>query len=284
MSFVILGSRARTQPAPGAAGSFNPFANKGARFTIAETPGTYGYDFDSVIPLSTTPNADDPIPDGSGWTQIFNPEDGTSGIPVMRRVVDATVPFGSTYCLECKYVAGTGSPSSSSGAGSLFRRSTAATTGYYTQFTMWHDAAFPWNAVSNKLYGQWNTAESGEQIMESVHFANDPLAWQFEGVSGVPYYPVNQTFGLTLTKSMFEGVWWNLEVEYLFGTTTGSLKVWAARCNGADGNAGLPVLVQTNINVPVGRQQHINTTWGGASGPIPRDGYRRHGNIYIARD
>lgn len=259
---------------------FDPFANRSAAFPITETD----YHFDTIIPLAANINADDPLADGSGWIQIFNNEDGTSGIPVMRRGSDATAPLNPPNVLECKYVAGTGSPSSSSGAGSLFRRNTASTSGWYFQFSMWHDANFPWNVVSNKLFGLWNTAESGEQILESVHFANDCLAFQFEGVAGVPYYPANQAFGLALDKTMFQGTWWNVEIELFFGTTTGSLKVWAGRFNGADGLFGQTVSFYSGINVPVGRQMHINTTWGGASGPIPRDGYRKHDQILAARN
>jgi len=266
---------------PTANGSAMTLANarihRPAGYTIVETD----YAFNATITLPADPNSDFSM--GGGWWQIFNASaPGGAGQRMYQKTDDTTAPFSPPNVIEHRYVEGTGDAFNSTGAGSFFYRGVNGATGLYVQFTVWHSSDFPWNAVSNKMLSLWNTAETENAIWESVHWG--PFDWQFENVVGVPLYRPNTTFGQAITEDQLRGTWWNLEVLYTYGPTAGSLECWGGRCNGLDGPTGQLIMGHYNINCPTVSMVHDNSTWGGASGPVPRDGFRRSDGFYVAHD
>ena len=250
---------------------FNPLSNRPAGYANVQSD----YGFSGTIPASY---GDASFGDGSGWYSVFNAANKT------YRAVDASGSISSGYVLESEYTAGQGTPTSSAGFGKIFLRPGSAKSAWYISFSIWHDPNFEFNAVSNKMLAIWPRGY-GSQILESRHFSDDFLAWQFEDVAGVPYYPANTAFGESFTNSFFRGNWVNVEVEYKPGVTDGEIRVWAGRNDGTDGSKGQLVSEYTGIYVPEinsANEISLDTTWGGGNGPTTRTSYRRIDHVYIA--
>ncbi len=224
-----------------------PYANRPVNYTT--TLSDYAF---RDLPL-----VDNDSPLGGGWS-VYNNQNAT-----VSRVSDATAPQSPSEVLQWHFP--TGHPSGTN-VGNVYRSAPANASEFYVAFSMWHDANFEWNSISNKLF----YLEPGNIILQSRHSmaGGQKYLSVYIGGTGKDYAPTNN-IPIPL------GQWVNYEFIVKRGNS-GVLKVWMN---------GTLVLDYANIAVPTttsGQELKLDTTWGGSTGPTTRDSYRRIDHIVVA--
>jgi hypothetical protein len=246
----------------GAVPTFDPYGNRPASYTTVTTD----YAFSAVLPTSPS---DVTIPDGSGWA--------ISSAGSLARVSDATAPRSSPYAAQWTY------PPSLTGGNSVgkFYRSVGSANAFYISLAVWHDSNFEFNSVSNKFVTFFNS-DGGTDLLETSHNGS-PLVWQFERPGSTTLYGPTTAFGTSITEADLRGTWWNLEIQYVGGVGTGSVRVWAGRSDGSDGAVGQLVMQHTGINVYLPAPEfQLDSTWGGGTASPTRTSYRRIDHFYMS--
>jgi len=222
-----------------------PYANRPANYTTVISD----YAFNDVPPAA----ADAPM-GIDGWNVVFASGGG------LTRELDPTAPISPSNVLQWHYPPG---HTAGTGVGNVYREVDPNITEFYVAFSVWHDANYEWNSISNKLF----YIEPGNIILQSRH--NNEYLSVYIGQYDVNYAPTNP-------RPIPLGQWVNIEYQVRRGPN-GFIRVWMN---------GVLVTSYTGINVPMGDGQRqelkLDSTWGGQTGPTTRDSYRRIDHILIA--
>lgn len=232
-------------PPPPPVGGLYP--NRPSNFSTIVTD----YAMDAMPPGGTW--ADRSIGDGSGWGIVGNP----------TRVLDAGDPISPSYVMQWTYPAGQGTPTTSFSAGKIYHTVPSTVKEFYIAFSVWHDANFEWNAVSNKLVMLFG--ENTDIAFQSKH---NNTYWNIIDQKNDVSYDPNVSPGTNPT-----GRWVKVEYQFRLGAG-GYLKMWT------DGNM---VHNRTGTNFQnTANELALDGTWGGGNGPSTRTSTRRIGHILIA--
>lgn len=229
----------------GGGGEAGLYDNRPANYTTEISD----YAFDEAVPGN---NTDQSFGTG-GWSMI-----GGADITIES---DATAPASPPEVLQWLYADG---GTAGESVGNIYRSISTSISELYVAFSIWHDANFEWNTISNKLF-YW---EDGNIILQSRH--NDTFLSVFIGALDVSYDPN----GYDPVQSDFDGKWANIEYIIKRGNP-GLLKIWL---NGV-------LVMNRAVEVPAVSsfsELKIDSTWGGATANRTRDSFRRIDHILIA--
>lgn len=235
------------------------YPNRPANYTTVITD----YDFPTAIPTG----GGGTIPDGSGWVAVNSNN-------TLVKASDAGDPISPSSVLQWTYVSGQGTPTNGTAFGHLFKTMPSGLS-FYVAFSLFHDANFEWNAVSNKLFeflGQRVGGGAADFMIQTRVFGTYWTCTSQNALGDDVSYNLapNVAAGANPT-----GQWVKVEMLVTLGAS-GSLKIWVNEVLVSD----YPSQV---FFTPAGAEFSLNSTWGGGSGPTTRDSTRKMGHIFIAQ-